>query len=60
LIFVIPILVSDNGSYATRAALASGIRRGRDRPADKRVVVYQFACRALAFGDWRAGFRYAS
>ena len=54
------LTINDNGSYATRAALASAIRRGRDRLADKKVVVYQFACRELAFGDWRIGFRYGS
>ena len=54
------LTINDNGSYATRATLASAIRRGRDRLADKKVVVYQFACRELAFGDWRIGFRYGS
>lgn len=53
------LTINDNGAYATRAALASAIRRGRDRLADKKVVVYQFACRELAFGDWRTGFAYA-
>ena len=52
------LTINDNGSYATRAALASMIRRGRDRLAGKKVVVYEFACRELGFGDWKTGLRY--
>lgn len=52
------LAVNDNGSYAARAALAADIRRGRDRLAVKKVVIYEFACRELAFGDWRTGFAY--
>ncbi len=47
------IVQNDNGSYATRAILARELARGRDRLAGKRVVVYQFACRELAEGDWK-------
>lgn len=52
------LAINDNGSYATRAALAAGIRRGRDRLSGKRVVIYTFASRELAFGDWRKGYTY--
>ena len=52
------LAINDNGSYATRAALASGIRRGRDRLLGKKVVIYAFASRELAFGDWRTGYTY--
>ena len=52
------LAINDNGSYAPRGALASGIHRGRDRLAGKKVVVYAFASRELAFGDWRTGYRF--
>ncbi|MCY3813836.1 MAG: hypothetical protein OXH15_18745 [Gammaproteobacteria bacterium] len=52
------LAINDNGSYATRAAVAAGIRRGRDRLSGKKVVVYAFASRELAFGDWRTGYTY--
>ena len=50
------LAINDNGSYATRAALAAGIRRGRDRLSGKKVVIYAFASRELALGDWRTGY----
>jgi alginate O-acetyltransferase complex protein AlgJ len=43
------IVQNDEGAFATRAALA----RDPDRLNGKRVVVYQFAARELAFGDWK-------
>lgn len=52
------LAINDNGSYAPRAALASGIRRGRDRLSGKKVVIYAFASRELALGDWRTGYTY--
>lgn len=52
------LAINDNGSYAPRAALASTIRRGRDRLSGKKVVIYAFASRELAFGDWRTGYTY--
>lgn len=52
------LAINDNGSFATRAALAAGIRRGRDRLSGKKVVIYAFASRELAFGDWRTGYTY--
>jgi hypothetical protein len=43
------IVQNDEGAFATRAMLA----RDPSRLAGKRVVVYQFAARELAFGDWK-------
>ena len=47
------LVQNDNGAFASRAALARELARGRDRLAGKRVVVYQFATRELTHGDWR-------
>jgi alginate O-acetyltransferase complex protein AlgJ len=44
---------NDQGAFATRQILSRELARGRDRLAGKKVVVYQFATRELAFGDWR-------
>ena len=43
------LVQNDEGAFATRAMLG----RDPDRLAGKRVVVYQFAARELAFGDWK-------
>jgi alginate O-acetyltransferase complex protein AlgJ len=40
---------NDQGAFATRQMLV----RNPDRLAGKRLVVYQFASRELAFGDWQ-------
>jgi alginate O-acetyltransferase complex protein AlgJ len=40
---------NDEGAFATRDMLA----RDPGRLAGKRVVIYQFAARELAFGDWK-------
>ena len=42
-----------DGAFASRELLANALRRGRDRLADKRVVILQFAARQLGLGDWR-------
>ncbi|GIX06881.1 MAG: hypothetical protein KatS3mg115_1284 [Candidatus Poribacteria bacterium] len=47
------IVQNAGGAYATREALQADLRRGADRLRGKRVVVYQFAARELAVGDWR-------
>jgi alginate O-acetyltransferase complex protein AlgJ len=47
------IIRNDNGSYATREFLAGEMARGRDRLAGKRLVIYQFAIRELAVGNWK-------
>ncbi len=43
---------NDAGSHATRELLTAELRRGRDRLADKSVVIWQFAVRELSSGDW--------
>ena len=49
---------NDGGSYATRQMLAAERLQGRDRLGGKRLVIYEFATRELAFGDWRTGLPY--
>mgnify|MGYP001311042357 CR=1 FL=1 len=44
---------NDNGAYVTREMLSSELHRGRDRLEGKRLVIWQFAERELALGDWR-------
>jgi alginate O-acetyltransferase complex protein AlgJ len=44
---------NDAGAFAPRQMLADELRRGRDRLAGKRVVIYQFAERELSQGDWK-------
>jgi alginate O-acetyltransferase complex protein AlgJ len=44
---------NDSGAYATREMLSRELARGFDRLAGKRVVIWQFAARELAIGDWR-------
>ncbi len=44
---------NDNGSYATREFLAGELAKGRDRLAGKHLVIYQFAIRELAVGNWK-------
>jgi alginate O-acetyltransferase complex protein AlgJ len=44
---------NDGGAFATRDMLRRELARGRDRLEGKRVVVWQFAARELAEGDWR-------
>ena len=47
-------LVRNNGgAQATREMLARELARGRDRLAGKKIVIWQFANRELAQGDWR-------
>ncbi|MBP5233633.1 MAG: hypothetical protein J6333_09520 [Planctomycetes bacterium] len=47
------ILRNDAGAHATRQLLAQELKRGRDRLAGKKAVVYEFAIRELANGDWK-------
>jgi hypothetical protein len=44
------IVQNGDGAFATRAALQAA---GPERLAGKRVVIWQFAARELAFGDWK-------
>jgi alginate O-acetyltransferase complex protein AlgJ len=47
------ITQNDDGAYATRELLARELSGSADRLAGKRIVVWQFATRELATGDWR-------
>jgi SGNH hydrolase-like domain, acetyltransferase AlgX len=47
------LVINAGGAHSARQELVREIASGRDRLAGKRVVVYQFAARELAFGDWR-------
>jgi alginate O-acetyltransferase complex protein AlgJ len=44
---------NDDGAFATRQMLADELARGHDRLARKKVVIWEFAARELAFGDWK-------
>ncbi len=44
---------NDSGAYVTREMLAVELQRGRDRLAGKKLVIWQFSARELAFGDWK-------
>lgn len=47
------IAQNDEGAHATRGLLRRDLDSGNDRLAGKRIVIWQFAARELAFGDWR-------
>jgi len=47
------ILRNDDGAYATRGMLSRELAQGEDRLDGKKVVVWQFAARELAVGDWK-------
>jgi hypothetical protein len=47
------LLRNDAGAHATRELLAKEASQGRDRLAGKKLVVWQFAMRELAVGDWK-------
>jgi len=44
---------NDAGSFATREMLANQLQRGNDRLAGKKLVIWEFASRELACGDWK-------
>lgn len=48
------ILRNSDGAFATRELLQHELAHGRDRLAGKRVVIWEFAARELAFGDWKS------
>jgi hypothetical protein len=48
------IAQNDSGAFATRQALARELASDPKRLAGKRVVVWEFASRELAVGDWKA------
>ncbi len=47
------LLRNSDGAFATREMLANELARGRDRLAGKKVVIWEFAARELAFGNWK-------
>jgi alginate O-acetyltransferase complex protein AlgJ len=47
------ILRNSEAAFATREILSRDLARGRDRLAGKKLVVWEFAARELAFGDWK-------
>lgn len=51
------IAQNDSGAFATRKLLAEALAAGEDRLAGKRVVIWEFAARELAVGNWKP-FRY--
>lgn len=48
------IAQNDSGAFATRLALSRELGGPEDRLTGKRVVVWEFAARELAVGDWKA------
>lgn len=47
------LVINAGGAFSARQELARQLAAGRDRLAGKRVVIYQFAARELAMGDWK-------
>ena len=47
------ILRNSDAAFATREILSHELARGRDRLAGKKLVIWEFAARELAFGDWK-------
>ncbi len=47
------IAQNDSGAFATRQTLSRALGAGEDRLKGKRVVIWEFASRELAVGDWK-------
>lgn len=47
------LAINAGGASSSRQELARELVSGRDRLAGKRVLVYEFAARELAVGDWK-------
>jgi alginate O-acetyltransferase complex protein AlgJ len=47
------IAQNDSGAFATRTALALELEGGKARLAKKKLVVWEFASRELAVGNWK-------
>lgn len=47
------LVVNAGGAYGARERLVGELAQGRDRLAGKRLVIWQFAQRELASGDWK-------
>jgi hypothetical protein len=48
------IVRNSNGAFATRQTLQKELASGTDRLRGKKVVVWEFAARELAFGNWKS------
>ncbi len=44
---------NSDGAFATRQILQRELAAGRDRLKGKKLLIWQFAVRELAFGDWK-------
>jgi hypothetical protein len=44
---------NDSGAFATRQMLAEELKKGHDRLKGKKLVIWEFAARELAVGDWK-------
>jgi alginate O-acetyltransferase complex protein AlgJ len=44
---------NSDGAFATRQILQRELAAGRDRLKGKKVLIWEFAVRELAFGDWK-------
>ena len=47
------IAVNAGGAFGARERLVSELAEGRDRLAGKKIVIWQFAQRELAVGNWK-------
>jgi alginate O-acetyltransferase complex protein AlgJ len=47
------ILRNSDAAFATREILSREMARGRDRLVGKKLVIWEFAARELAFGNWK-------
>lgn len=54
------IRINDSGAFRTRLQLSREMAQGTDRLAGKKLVIYEFAMRELAVGDWRTGLTLAA
>jgi hypothetical protein len=48
------ILRNSDGAFATREILSHELSRGNDRLSGKKIVIWEFAARELAFGNWKS------
>jgi hypothetical protein len=48
------ILRNSDGAFATREILSHDLSRGNDRLSGKKIVIWEFAARELAFGNWKS------
>ena len=47
------ILRNGDGAHATRAELSAELARGKDRLAEKKLVIWQFSATELTAGNWK-------